>query len=750
MANFVKNTLCKFLMGTSLCVVGSLTALAPAVAQDSNVQADDEDEFDNAIIVTANKRQENLQDVPISISAVTGDALEKGRTTQVDELVSKVPNLQLTSIVGDNTPIFALRGVSLSDFSLNQSGPVATYYDEVYKGNFAFYGIALYDLERVEVLRGPQGTLYGKNTTGGAINLISRAPKLDEMTGYFNLGYGSFNRIDVNGAVNLPIGDIAALRVAGVFARADGWFKNVVPGQPDLAEVREYGVRASLYVEPSDSVNFTLRGSTSHQNPRNYGIYAQPVDVHRVGLSDREIASNETTRRQARTYSLALTSQFDLSDSLGVTSVTSWDKGSLNFHEDTDGIAIQLLEIPYFDRASQFAQDIRITSDFSGRFNFILGAYFNREKVFNQSTFQLLQDVASGGDVDMDGDVDDADCAATTAGEACNFRNSFDQIKKSIAIYSDASVEVTDTIKLKGGLRYTRDTGRQINFIAEQVGPSGAVLGVTIPTPATPLRYKISNLSGKIGVDFQIASDNLVYLTYSRGFRAPSFNAQAFFDPSELNVASAEEVDSFEIGAKNQFANRDVTLNVAAFYYKYRNQQFINVDPTSAAQTLLNIPRSRIWGGEAELTVRPGDWLTLRGNLGLLNTRIQEGIVSGVDVSGNKLINAPSATIGMGFDADVYEGTAGKFSIIADMAYTSGQFFDVSNTPRLEQEGYALFSGHIDWESADERWIVSVWGKNLTNKFYFTSRVDVLAGFGFDYNHLAAPRTYGVTVGVKF
>ncbi len=161
-----------------------LTASASsyAVAQDApdaaSAGAPDE------IIVTANKRSENLQNVSISISAVTGDALEKGRTTQVDELVSKVPNLQLTSTVGDNTPIFALRGVSLNDYSLNQSGPVATYYDEVYKGNFALYGIALYDLERVEVLRGPQGTLYGKNTTGGAVNLISRAPKLGETSGY--------------------------------------------------------------------------------------------------------------------------------------------------------------------------------------------------------------------------------------------------------------------------------------------------------------------------------------------------------------------------------------------------------------------------------------------------------------------------------------------------------------------------------------------------------------------------------------
>lgn len=702
------------------------------------------------IIVTANKRSENLQSVSISVSAVAGDALEKGRTTQIDELVSKVPNLQLTSTVGDNTPIFALRGVSLNDFSLNQSGPVATYYDEVYKGNFALLGIALFDLERVEVLRGPQGTLYGKNTTGGAVNLISRAPKLGETSGYLNAGYGNFNRFDVNGAVNTPLGDNAALRVAGTFSKADGWFRNVLPGQPNLAGVSEYGIRAAIYFEPSDGVNFTLRAATSYQNPRNYGIFAQPAAINRAGLRNREIASNETSRRRARTYSLALTANIELSDTLSLTSISSWDKGNLNFIEDTDGQGIALLEIPYRDRANQIAQDLRLISDFAGPFNFILGAYYNREKVFNASTFKIAQDVASGGDVDGNGVVTDADCAATTAGEACQFGNSFDQIKKSFAIYTDMSFELSDLVTLKGGLRFTRDTGRQPNFIGQQIGPSGAVLGVTIPTPAVPLSYGISNLSGKIGVDFQVAPDNLLYATYSRGFRAPSFNAQAFFDPSELNVAAAEEVDSFELGSKNKFADRVITLNMAAFYYKYRNQQFINVDPATAAQTLLNIPRSRIWGGEAELTARPSDAVTLRGSLGFLDAKIQRGLVSGTNVAGNDLTNAPSLTASAGIDVTFYDGDAGKFSGTADLAYTSSQFFDVVNTARLEQDGYALLSGFLRWESANGRFNASIWGKNLTNQFYFTSRVDLLAGFGFDYNHVATPRTYGITIGTTF
>ncbi len=171
---------------------GTVAAIALCVSGTGWAQASNEDADSGEIIVTATKRAESLQDVPVSISAVTGDALSKSRVTQADELVTKVPNLQLTSTVGDNTPIFALRGVSMSDYSLDRASPVATYYDEVYKGNFAFLGVAMYDLERVEVLRGPQGTLYGKNTTGGAVNLISKAPELGEVNGYANIGYGNY------------------------------------------------------------------------------------------------------------------------------------------------------------------------------------------------------------------------------------------------------------------------------------------------------------------------------------------------------------------------------------------------------------------------------------------------------------------------------------------------------------------------------------------------------------------------------
>ena len=741
----LRNVLAAGVVWGALISVPAIAAGADAPPADAGAMAPGE------IVVTATKRSESLQSVPISVSAIGGDALSKSRTTSVDDLVSKVANLQMTGIVGDNTPIFSLRGVSMSDYSLNQSSPVATYYDEVYKGNFAFLGVAMYDLERVEVLRGPQGTLYGKNTTGGAVNLISKDAKLGETGGFLNIGYGNYNRVDVNGALNVALGDNLAVRVAGTYAHADGWFKNVLPGYPDLAETREYAFRGTVHWEPTNRLKLVLKASTSYQDPHNYGIYAQNADQSRVGgLPTYEIASDVATRRIAKTASVALTANYQLTDALALTSISSYDHGTLFFTEDTDGQPNKLLEIPYGDRASQFTQDLRLTSNTHGRFDFILGLYFAREKVFNSNNFAIQQDVASGGDLNGDGVVNYLDCqlgAAAGTFSACQLENRFDQLKKSYAAYTDLKYKLTEALTLRGGLRFTHDTGAQTNFQSNVYGADNVFVQTNIPSTNT--YFSTDNLSGKIGADYKLSGGNLLYASISRGYRAPSFNAQAFFQPSEVSVAKAEQVTSYEAGAKMRLLDRRVTLNLAGFYYDYRNQQFINVNPTGA-QDLLNIPKSRIYGGEAELNARVTDGVLLHAGLGLLSTKIIEGSVSGTDVAGHKLANAPSFTLNVGPDITLAKGDFGTISVHPSLAYQSSQYFEVINEPILKQQGYAMLDGHLDYESANGRINASAWVKNAAQRFYYTSRVDLLAGFGYIYNHIGTPRTYGVSLGYKF
>lgn len=634
--------------------------------------------------------------------------------------------------------------------SLNQSSPIATYYDEVYKGNFAFLGIGMYDLERVEVLRGPQGTLYGKNTTGGAVNLISRKPKLGMTEGDLAVGYGNYNRIEANGGISVPLGENLAARFAFTYAHADGWFKNQLPGKADLNEVREYGIKGTVVFEPAPGTEFVLRGSTSFQNPRNYGIYATPADVLRPGLSTRQIEANVDDRRRARTYAISLTANIPLSDSLTLTSVSSYDKGDFYYYEDTDGVASALLEIPYTDRASQVAQDLRITSKSDGPFNFLAGAYYNREKVYNSTTFEIAKDV----DLNGDGVINAGDCAfglsnadPTDNGVACLFKNEFNQDKESVALYTDFSYELSPVVTLRGGLRYTHDTGKQIGLHSDAFGVDHALVLNLIPP--TDLSYKTDNVSGKAGVDFKLG-DQLVYLSYNRGFRGNGFNAQAFFDPSEVNVAKPEKIEAFEIGAKGRALDRHLTYSTAAFYYRYSDQQFLNVDPATAAQTLINIPKSRIFGAEADLTFQFSDRFSFKAGIGLLDTRIEKGTVSGIDVSGNKLISAPSVNLTLSFDAVLAQGGFGKITLSPDMHYSSSQEYSIFNSAVTRQGGYALFGGSFAWTSENDRYRVALWAKNLGDRFYYTQRTDLLSGFGYVYNHLGNPRTYGITASARF
>lgn len=751
-----------------LCATG-LTAFAPAALAQAASQEDASTESGDGdtIVVTANRRSENLQRVPASITALGGEALAEQRLQQVGDLAGSVPNLQASTAGGDGLPIFSLRGISMSDFNVNQQGPVATYFDEVYKGSFPLLPLAMYDLERVEVLRGPQGTLYGKNTTGGAINFISRKPGY-ETEGYLRVGYGRYNRFDAEGAVQTALGDKAAARVAFTWADADGWYRNQLPGKADASSVRQYGIRGSLLLEPSDKVDFVLRLSTSLQNPTNFGIYARPgpngvgggvyelfggSSYFRTGLGNRQIESNYAERYRQRTYGASLTGNWKVADALTVTSVTAWDYGKMFLPEDTDGSPTKTIESDYRGKGEQFSQDLRLTSDLSGPLNFILGGYYNREVINGGTTYRYFNDI----DVNFDGAIDFADCLDPNSGFfiACSYDNNYRQVKRSLAVYGDFNFEIGENVILRGGLRYTHDKGILDQFNARLLGADGTPLANTVPgdplniDATTGLGFSKGMVTGKVGIDYKTNDGQLFYASFSRGYRASAFNAQAFFSPTELGVALPETVNAYEVGFKTQFLDRRVTFNGAAFYYDYSNQQALNID-TQSIQTLINIPKSRIFGAELELSARPVDGLRVNVGLGLLDTKIRTGTLSGVSLVGNHLPNAPSVTATAGFDWDAVDTGAGKLTISGNASYSAKQYFDLFNTDRIAQNGYVLVNGQISYRFAEDRFGVSIWGKNLFDREYHRYAVDLMSNFRFDYLHLGEPRTFGISFDAKF
>ncbi|MFA7439811.1 MAG: TonB-dependent receptor [Sphingomonadaceae bacterium] len=718
------------------------------------------------IIVTAQKRQESLQDVPISVTALSGDQLAQRQIRIAEDLVSSVPNLQVNSPLGNGIPVFSLRGVTMSDLGLSQNGPIAVYYDEVYKGNFAIMGLGLFDLERVEVLKGPQGTLYGKNTTGGAINLISRKPGFTT-GGYLSAGYGNFNRVTSDGAIEVAADETLGVRIAYTFERADGTIRNLYPDAPDASSTRQYGIRGSLRYRPNEDFDLTIRASTTLQNPYNYGVIAVenengiggsirnmfglPGDT-RAGLGKREIRSPDITRRRLRTYALAANADIRINDDLLLTSITSYDQGRIAFDEDSEGMEVELNLVTYRGKTRQFTQDLRLTSDFDGPLNFILGGYYSVEKIKNDTLLRFFHDM----DVNGDGSLNAQDCLDGGGLVACSYYNKFNQKKTSVAVYSDATYDITDQITLRGGLRYTHDKGNLSGFLAQMLGPDGSLIANLIPGSPSDLfattsrDFKINNVSGKAGIDYRPADDVLLYASYSVGYRGSSFNAQAFFAPDELTTVEPEKLRALEAGFKTEMFDHMVRLNGAIFRYSYINQQTLDVDPTTSIQQLVNLPKARILGAELDLQVRPVSRLTLSAGLGLLDTKVIRGTIQGIDIRGNKLISAPKITLSTSADWNAPIGSWGAAGFRVDLSHTSGQYYDLLNNRGAFEDDFTLVNARVRVHPESDRFGVALWVKNLTNTYYRTNRTDVLAGFDYIYTHVNDPRTYGVTVDVKF
>lgn len=760
-----------------LCIGGACIIFAPPLyAQNVSPAAGNEQSSSASggsleeIVVTAQKRQENLQAVPISVSALTGDQLEQQQIHTAADLVGVVPSLQSTNTLGRTVPIFSLRGISAWDPSFNQDGPIAIYYDDVYKGTAPQFGVYIYDLDRVEVLEGPQGTLYGKNTTGGAIKFVSRVP--DGTTdGYFSVGYGNYNHFQSDGAAQTALTDTLSARIAYVIDEQDGWVQNLAPGAPNLSSTDEQGIRLTLRYMLGSDFDFILRASYSHRDPYSDGAPAIPgpkgignglyelFGLHSyfpTGNVGSETNDPNPERDPSHGYQVSGTANAKLNDGLSLTSITSWDEGNLNLGENTAGAPIKEVYTDFIGDTTQFTQDVRLTSTFDGPFGFIAGAFYNDERVFESDNDQFFADINFGNH----GAGSSQDCAASIgaglAPIACAEYNQFNQGKSSIALYGDTNYKVTDEIKLRLGLRYTRDKGELDNFLAQYRGDADSIPVLnTIPggpdvNATTSLHFSTNKVTPKVGLDYTPTPDVLIYGSFSQGYRGSAFNAQAFTAPDQLDIAKPETVNAFEVGLKSEFLEHTLRLNGAAFWYNYRNQQVVDVSPQTLVESLIGLPKSRMIGAEFEFALRPTNNLTFTSNLSLLDSEVIEGTSSGVNIAGNQLLMAPRVGSTDAIDWSVPIRTMGIADFRLAGSYTGKQYFDLQNRPQTTQAGYWLMNGDIRLHPADDGKWISFWVKNITDTHYYTSEADFLSSLGFINTRLAAPRTYGVTVGTKF
>jgi iron complex outermembrane receptor protein len=758
------------------------------------------DEALEEITVTAQRVSERLQDVPVAVTAILADDLDERGVRQAGDITSAVPNLLLNSPYGPEAqPTFTLRGVTTQDFSENQSSPVAMYVDEVYKSVGAVQALQIYDLDRVEVLRGPQGTLYGKNATGGAISFYSRNPSLTAYDGYVTAGAGNYSDYSVRGAVGGPIVENGlGWRVAMLYEKRDGWVHSIVPGVEPLNGVDALAGRFTLMARPSDGMTATLKVSVSRSGGTPYGAHALNNDPNATGFSGNigwfDNGAKYAVHKDIRNDSVSLKLDWQVSAHATLTSVTGYDYGWWYEKSDDGGLPITArLDDPntYFSSVNAFSQEIRVASHDTGAFGWLAGLYYGRESTHATVQFhffdgyflnfwspQVPPTVISPANLPLFG---------------FDEYNSFDQLKDSRAVFLNTTFVVAPTITLRAGVRYTKDKVTISHFYALEGGlanpgpvgfaPDGGITwwtqtigalppGVTAPrtffqTGLAPQGLGVvpefgqdtNNVSGKIGVDWKPGEDLLTYASVSQGYRGVAFNGQAYNDPTELTFAGPEKLTSYEIGLKTGFWNRRGVFNAAVFHYDYKNQQFLDAftlpGGLGTGFRTVNAPKSRVDGAEFEFRAKATNDLEILSSVGLLHSKYVELVLHGVDRAGNRLIQAPNFNGSLGVDWRFAHLAAGDLRLFVDGNYYGKQYFDAFNTERIAQDAYGIANARVSFESSARRgFSVAAWVKNLTNRQYLAyglNQKDPDTGaLGFDYGLVGEPRTYGAEATLRF
>ncbi len=706
----------------------------------------------NEIIVTAQRRSERLQDVPVSITAFGDSEIEKRAISSVLDVAGATPNLQIKAPQGYGKPTIFIRGMGFNDFNATAVGAVGIYNDEVYIGGASNQLFQAYDLERIEVLRGPQGTLYGRNTTGGAINFISRKPT-DTMEASAALSYGRFDTLDVEAALSGPLaGDTLTARVAGIYGRTDGTEKNLFDNS-DIGEYEKWGGRLLVNFAPSETIDLLLNVHggkvTGDGKPiHNEGLAPGGVDFFGYREGDDFYAGSYNTDLYGRVKSFGTSLRGTLSfDSFDIVSISAYEEVEADGVADADASPTDFLTLIRDDEQEQFSQEVRVNSNGSGPLEWILGAYYYTENLKARSVYDVGQFLR-----DMGVQPNPADPNAPL-----RIVQPFDQDTSSFAVFGQATYPIAPKLKLNIGLRHTWDK-KSIDFRTFADEPS---LNFAEIIPQFFVRRKWKALTGRAALDYQITRDAMVYVSYNRGYKSGGFNGGALFDPAEATPFEPESVDAYEVGFKTTWLGGRLILNGAAFYNDFADLQVFRFVASGVGLpiTLIdNAASATIKGGELEAIFVPVDRMRIEMGLGLLDASYDRfttlapqpgGGFAELDLSGNKLVASPDVTFSGAAEYGFALGGGGVLTPRVEWSYRSDQFFDTSNDPILSQDGYWLANASLRIGTDDDRWGITLWGKNIFGKEYNSDKI-ALANFGLNQVSRGERATYGVTLRAKY
>ena len=717
------------------------------------------------ITVTAQKREQSLQDVGISISAIDGETLNALGMDNSNAVSSMTPNFNIQSITGEgNQPAFFVRGVGLNDYNTNNAGPVAIYQDGAIVSSPSAQTFALFDVERVEVLRGPQGTLYGRNATGGTINFITNKPT-DSLQGRFELAAGNYNLIKTEGAISGPLSDQFRARFAFMTTDADGYATDTVTGK-EYNELGNRAVRLLLDWTPSDNVavlanlrwgkHKTIRpvykhfgafdANTFDPNTGLFGGFCSAADVlahapfcvDALGYQDTSSNLNEGQYNRDgdldfETRGVTIQLDWDVNGSVKFTSITSYDDLDKMDVEDSDAAPLSWLHVNFGVDSETISQELRLNID-TERSSWVLGAYYLDEELNQNQGVDLFRDLRPifGFDPNL---------------FIITSEHLHKQKTTAAAVFGQVDFMLSDRLTAVAGVRFTSEE-KTFNADVRLVEPA-----FDIPLWTVNNKIDDDNVSGKLGLNFFPNDDWMVYGSVTSGFKSGGFpGVFALTDPSELDPFKAEEIISYEVGFKSTFADGNVRFNGAIFLYDYEDLQLYQLFGGTGIpiQRLTNAADAEVRGAEFELTATPVDGLYLQAGLGILDTDLKNfQPAPGLDLSGNSMGSAPELTANLLARYD-WPLRNGSLYVQGDVVYQDDVFFDAFNTEITAQDAYTLVGARAGFLSQDERWEISVWGKNLSDEQYLTFMLDLSPDFGLYQGIAGAPRTYGASLSYRF
>ncbi len=703
-----------------------------AIIADGAEQAvtDAETEVIEEVIVTAQKREQDPDEIGIAIAVLAGDAVRELGLRQPVDLAAQISNLNINDTFTNSVVNVSIRGVGLNDYAVNNNTAAGIYVDGVYLVSPAMLGFQLFDLERVEVLKGPQGTLYGRNTTAGAVNFISRKPS-DLFTANLSVNAGNFDFLSLEGAVGGKLLTGLAGRAAlQVTRQGEGHQTNRATGK-DVGQVDRFSWRGLIDWQVSDTVDLTLKLHGGYDKSDTWLIKVDnsfTTDDDAFFSSDPfSSAGREDTFLDVESVGASLIIHWSISENLLFTSLTGYEDYSRRHVEDRDGTAMIHLDGDFHNDIRQVSQEVLFT--YSGVDTLIIaGIFYENDEVDTRDIFNIFE-LGLG---------------------FYSLGNEYIQETDSAALFLHTEWQLSSGWRLTAGLRYTDEKKEFRDAFAFAYSDAYPSEGGTETQLFTPVNndYDVTDLSGKIGIDYIGFNNAILYASVSKGFKSGNFQGQLTTNANDLASFDEENLIAYEIGFKGRLLD-NMQFNAAAFFYDYEDIQIYG--PHFQHPTLgmlfgiLNAGDAEILGAEFDVAWRLSRECDVRLGLGLLDTEITRSVLDFV-TEGSELPNSPriNFNVNVKYSRSIAENWT--LQAIFDSHYKDDVTYDIVRSPSAaEEEGYWLLNLRLG--AVTGGWGLYVWAKNLTDESYRTQVLISTVGHGETWGF---PRTYGVTVDYAF